>query len=134
MAAKSAAAGDDDDGDKTKKAMKRPAAATMPSKSGPSAKKKKSKAHTKAKKTAKKIQKKGVPSAKMDALNYSRGPHGPQRYGSANIYTDNVNKVWRVNPKPGERVDKKFSMKRSEAASRTRWATLVAYVKSLRQT
>ena len=138
LAAKKAAQRDGDegkDGAKTKKAMKRPAAATVQSKSGPSAKKKKkSKAHTKAKKTAKKVHQKSVHVATMSALPFRKGAHGPRYYGSVTVYTDSVNNLWRVKPGPGERVHKMFHMKATEAESRKQWATVFAYVKSLKQT
>ena len=116
--------------------MKRPAAATVQSKSGPSAKKKKkkSKAHTKAKKTAKKVHQKSVHVATMSALPFRKGAHGPRYYGSVTVYTDSVNNLWRVKPGPGERVHKMFHMKATEAESRKQWATVFAYVKSLKQT
>ena len=133
LAAKRAAERDGDegkDGAKTKKAMKKRKA-----KSGPSAKKKKkSKAHTKAKKTAKKVHKKSVHVATMDALPFRKGAHGPRYYGSVTVYTDSVNNLWRVKPGPGERVHKMFHMKATEAESRKQWATVFAYVKSLKQT
>ena len=50
------------------------------------------------------------------------------------VYTDNVNNLWRVKPGPGERVHKMFHMKATEAESRKQWATVFAYVKSLKQT
>ena len=138
LAAKRAAEREGDEGEdgaKKKKAMKRPAAAIVHSKSGPSAKKKtKSKAHTKAKKTVKKVHQKSVHAAKMDALPFSKGANGPRYYVSVTVYTDNVNHIWRVTPGPGERVHKMFNMKATEAESRKQWASLVAYVKSLKQT
>ena len=72
--------------------------------------------------------------AKMDALPFRRGAHRPRYYGSVTVYTDSVNHLWRVKPGPGERVHKMFHMKATEAESRKQWATVFAYVKSLKQT
>jgi len=109
--------------------MKRPAAAMAPTKSTPSGKKKK-KAKVKAKVTAKVAAGKGP--FNEDALKYRSGPSKPRYYGCVTIYTDNVQNLWRVKPRPGERLDRKFKMKEGDD-NRKQWSALVAHVKSLPQ-
>ena len=54
----------------------------------------------------------------------------PRYYGSVTVYTDTKNNLWRVKPRPGVRVEKKFVWKSDGAENRDQWANLVAYVKS----
>ena len=52
----------------------------------------------------------------------------PRYYGEVTIYTDNIQKLWRIKPRPGVRVDKKI---RFGDKPREQWAKVVEWVKEL---
>ena len=142
------------------KGMKRPAAAiatptkarTKTAKKAKSKTKKTSKASTKTAKkaiatptkTSTKTAKKAIatptkttPKASrkvaMETLEYKPGKQPPRFFGSVTIYSDGPGKKWRVKPRPGSRLDMKFSWRADTNANMEQWADLVKHVKSLKQ-